>query len=116
MPKKLKRSLFCLKILFIIYFLLGFGLTSYGTLLIGSNEEQLLESAFVLFFGGIIMIAFSFLFYIVKKKLEQRKYWAWIAGIIISGLMSFNIFLFLGIPCLLGLASRETQGYFSKEK
>ena len=60
---------------------------------------------------AVLFIGFGIFIEYVIKELKEYKYWAWIAGIIISALY---IFALLGIFSLIGLLQEETRNNFIK--
>jgi hypothetical protein len=65
---------------------------------------------------GISMAVFSVLFIIFLEvliiNLRKRKFWAWVAGLIVGALYTPSIFLPLGIMILVGLLSSPSRAEF----
>ena len=48
--------------------------------------------------------------------LKKHRFWAWVCGIIISGLNVFSLCMPLGVLTLVGLLLKDTQPLFQKSK
>ena len=99
MNPKLKKTTICLHISAIIYFLLA-------TIIIGVTPTGLI-------FLAVFCIAMGVFVEIVINRLKQRKYWAWIAAIIICATYVPSIFIALGIIGLVGLFDESVRKDFN---
>jgi len=66
---------------------------------------------------GLLSVGFAVFVEIVVQGLKRRKFWAWVAGLCLSGLYVPSLFLPLGVMGLIGLldpASRAAFGVGSK--
>ena len=66
---------------------------------------------------ALLIIGFAVFIEIVARALNRRQFWAWVAGLCISGLYIPSLFLPLGVMGLVGLldpASRAAFGVGSK--
>jgi hypothetical protein len=98
---KLRKTIVCLRILSVINFVIG--------------AVFLLASFIVIPFAfpfAVLIIGWGIFIEFVIKDLKQRKYWAWVAGLIISGLTIASILFVLGIIALIGLL--DTQKDFKQ--
>jgi hypothetical protein len=67
--------------------------------------------------SGLIIVGFAVFIEIVARALNRRRFWAWVAGLCVSGLYIPSLFLPLGVMGLIGLldpASRAAFGVGSK--
>ena len=102
----MKYALLSLKITFVFYYVFA------GVLLLGIliPETSGVGMAFLSFAAGILGFAVTK----VHSGLAQKKYWAWVASIIISGLSLFSLFFPIGLMGLIGLLNKETRQAFAK--
>lgn len=68
----------------------------------------------IVFGLGVFIGVFSMLYHLIHRGLVAKKYWAWVAGIIVSGMYTFSLFFPLGIMGLVGLLKRETRQDFNR--
>ena len=61
---------------------------------------------------GLLTIGFAVLIEIVVRALNRRRFWAWVAGLCISGLYIPSLFLPLGIMGLIGLLDPVSRAAF----
>jgi len=118
MPKKLNKTLLSLTILGILNYLAVFVSVSLLIALLhesgGSGNQETIGQIISTMFLIIFAIFFGTFMFIIKRSLKKGKYWAWIAGIIVSGLMCTNITIVFGIPSLMGLLAKETKDFINK--
>jgi len=105
MNPKLKKTIVVLHISAVIYFLLAISLITVLAPYLPGRYSSI--AGFVIIWGIFIEV--------VIKGLKDNKYWAWIAGIIISGLQIPSILIILGIIGLIGLVDKETRDAFNKK-
>ncbi|MFA5324407.1 MAG: hypothetical protein WC373_17150 [Smithella sp.] len=60
----------------------------------------------------VFTLTFVIFLEILISQLRKRKYWAWIAGLIVGGLYIPSLFLPFGIMIFIGLLSKESQKEF----
>jgi hypothetical protein len=97
-------ALISLRIASYVYFLLAIGMV--------------LASLFLDQAGGIIFVAlfaaaWGYLHIKIRQGLLAQKYWAWIAGIIVSGMSLLSLLFPLGIMGLIGLLKHEVRMAFN---
>ncbi len=97
-------ALISLRIAAVLYFVLSAFLI--GTGLVIDNGASLL-------FISLFSIGFGYFILRVRSGLIAGKYWAWVAGIIISGMQVFSLFFPLGIMGLMGLLNTKTRQAFN---
>ncbi len=72
-----------------------------------------LDSGAGLLFVSFFTIGWGYFLVRIRRGLIEGKYWAWVAGIIISGMQVFSIFFPLGIMGLMGLLNSKTRQAFN---
>ncbi|MBS3097862.1 hypothetical protein J4209_03665 [Candidatus Woesearchaeota archaeon] len=119
MNPELKKTIVVFHISAVLYFLMGFAaLIALVFSLINFISDAGLESLFFLFYSLILLaigVGFGVFVEIVVKGLKRGKFWAWVAGIAISGLYIPSLFIVLGIIGLLGLLNENTMKVFVKK-
>ena len=63
---------------------------------------------------GWFFIAIGILIEFIIKGLKENKYWAWVAGIVISALSIPSFYFIFGILGLMGLLNKETKKAFKR--
>ena len=101
MNPKLRKTIISLRILSVVNFVIG------GIVL-------LLSFGFMIFVFPIaaFIIGYGVFIELIIKDLKQKKYWAWVAGVVVSGLAIPSILFIPGIVGLIGLL--DTQKDFKK--
>ena len=61
---------------------------------------------------GLLTVGFAVFLEIVVRSLQRRKFWAWVAGLCLSGLYVPSLFLPLGVMGLIGLLDPATRAAF----
>lgn len=109
MKSKLNLATLALRISTVLYLLLGL-LFLILAFLIPANTEG--WSPWI----GYFMAGFSAVFIIFLEvlivHLKKRKFWAWVAGLIVGALYAGSLFLPLGVMILIGLLSSESRAEF----
>lgn len=100
MKQKIGLAILGLRISTIIYYLIIAGFIIGGFMIPADFEEA---SPLELWLIAGFTLPFVILLEVVILNLKRRKYWAWIAGIIVGGLYVPSIFLPLGAMILVGL-------------
>jgi hypothetical protein len=72
-----------------------------------------LDKGLALIFMSLVAFGMGYLMLKIRLGLIAGKYWAWVAGIIISGMQVFSIFFPLGIMGLIGLLNTKTRQAFN---
>lgn len=65
-------------------------------------------------FLSVMGLVFGFGIYKVRLALLENKYWGWVAGIIIFGMMCLSLFLPLGVVGLFELLKKDTRRRFAQ--
>jgi len=107
MNPKLNKTIIVLHISAVIYFLLGIALLTLTIL-----PRYIPYGALLLI--ALVSIAIGVFVEIIIKGLKDNKFWAWVAGLIISGLYVPSLFIILGIIGLIGLLDKEVRKDFLK--
>lgn len=123
MNPKLKKTLTVLQISSIIYFafalLLPILYLSFPQIIFHqAQNQQLIQMA------AMFSAAFTFVFcaglgifvQFIIRGLKKTKYWAWIAGLIITGLYIPSLFIILGIIGILGLLDKSVIDEFQSAR
>lgn len=97
-------ALISLRIAAILYFILAAVITVLSFSL---------DKVFALLFMSLVGIGMGFLMLKIRSGLIAGKYWAWVAGLIISGMQVFSLFFPLGIMGLIGLLNTKTRQAFN---
>lgn len=101
MPKRLGMTIVCLHISAVLY--VAIGILMYMLL----QEQVLLAVLFAVF-----SIALAVGVEVVVSGLKNKRFWAWVAGIIICGTYVPSLFMILGALGLWGLLDSETRAVF----
>jgi hypothetical protein len=113
MKSKLSLALLGLRISTILYYLIMLGCVVWSFVPPVDPEFNHAIFAWVLF---LFLIPFVVFLEILILHLKRRKYWAWIAGLVVAALYAPSLFLPLGIMMFVGLLSRETIEDFEIHK
>ena len=62
--------------------------------------------------AGVFIVGFAVFIEIVVQALNRGKFWAWVAGLCLSGLYIPSLFLPLGVMGLIGLLDPVSQAAF----
>lgn len=69
-------------------------------------------SPFMGYFMAAILVPFIVFLEILITALRKRRFWAWIAGLIVASMYVPSLFLPLGIMLFIGLLSNESRSEF----
>ena len=108
-PHRITMALICLHLSAVLYVLIGFGLFALVANLEDAERGDLATLGFVAVFSFGMVVPIE----VVAYGLVKRKYWAWVAGLVIFGTYATSCFLPLGGLGLWGLldpGSREEFG------
>ena len=94
----------------VIYYLLIIGFITLGFIAPVGNEEF---PPFMCWFVAIFTLPFVVFLEILIIHLKQRRYWAWIGGIVIGAMYAPSLFLVLGVMILWGLLSERGRAEFN---
>lgn len=72
-----------------------------------------MEGGAALFAFSLFVVAWGYFMLRIRRGLLEGKYWAWVAGIIVSGMQTLSIFFPLGIMGLMGLLNTNTRQAFN---
>ena len=61
---------------------------------------------------GLLTVGIAVFLEVVVRSLQRRKFWAWVAGLCLSGLYVPSLFLPLGVMGLIGLLDPATRAAF----
>ena len=118
MPKGLKIAVIGFHINAAWYILLAifFGVVTVVGVIQEKNQTDLI-------IGTIVCVAFTVTCLLVAAfneftiwGLKKHRFWAWVCGLIISGLNIFSICMPLGVVTLVGLLVEDTRPLFQKSK
>lgn len=121
--EKLKYATIALHISAGLYVLLGCACIVLGLtiMLIPSDTQfELSNEGFGFFIFMMVYAFFIFAFAvfveIIVHYLHKKKYWAWIAGIIIGGMYLPSLFLPLGVLIFIGLLDKNVQDQIKQSR
>lgn len=106
---KLRVAIVAFRISEAIYIAISLCLPTLVLLAPEAREEFPLWGAFC---TGFLGVGFAVFIEIVVRELKKQKFWAWIAGICLSGLYIPSIFFPLGVMGLIGLLDGEVRAAF----
>jgi Kef-type K+ transport system membrane component KefB len=109
MQKKIELAILGIRISTVIYYLIIVGCI-VGWFLLQSDSEEFLPLVLWLLAG--FTLAFVIFLEMVIVYLKRRRYWAWVAGIIIGGLFIPSLFLPFGVMILVGLLHEDSRKAF----
>ena len=110
MNEKIKYIIVVLRISEIMYYFLGFIFLYY---IVTSETGLLLPNFFIL---SVLSIVFGVFFEFVIRGLKKRKYWAWVASIIICGVSIPSLLIIPSIIGLITLLNKEVRKEFVLQK
>ena len=113
MKSKVSLAILGLRISTIIYYLIMAGCVIWA-FISGEHSEE--EDTLFSWFLFIALIPFVVFLEILIVFLRKRKFWAWIAGLIIGALYAPSLFLPLGIMILVGLLAEGSRNEFGMQK
>ena len=113
MKSKVSLAILGLRISTIIYYLIMAGCVIWA---FTSGEHSEDDDTFLSWFLFIALIPFVVFLEILIVFLRRRKFWAWIAGLIIGALYAPSLFLPLGIMILVGLLAEGSRNEFGMQK
>lgn len=106
---KLGLALLGLRISTILYYLMMLGCLVWASVPSDDREFDHTLLAWVLF---ICLVPFVVFLEILIFHLKRRKYWAWVAGLVVAALYAPSLFLPLGVMIFVGLLSCGTREEF----
>ncbi len=122
MNPELKKTIICLRISSIIYFLLGFAFLFFFVTLsheifpeVNANTAKLI-GVFTALVSFIFTVGIGIFVEIVIHGLKKTKYWSWIAAIILTATYIPSLFIILGIIGILGLLNKSVVADFQKSR
>jgi hypothetical protein len=113
MKSKVPLAILGLRISVIIYYLIMAGCLVLALLPSGSAEKS---DSFIAWFLFIFLIPFVVFLEILINFLRKRRFWAWIAGLVVGALYAPSLFLPLGVMILVGLLSEGSRKEFGLQK
>lgn len=113
-PKEMNKTLIIFRIIYVAHFIFSLLLffLLFLTFVVSDPNGEFRQVAIVSFVLSLVFLFLGILYYKVCSGLKSGKFWAWIAGIILSGMWCPSIFFFIGIPALWGLVCKNTRTYF----
>lgn len=109
MPHKIGLAITCLHISAAIYLLIGIAVGLFGVAFRAEMESQ----DFVLVWTLLgIVVGFIAVIEVTAWGLQQRKFWAWVVGLIIFALYVPSLFIPLGVLGLIGLLNDASRREF----
>jgi hypothetical protein len=109
MQKKIGLALLGIRISSVIYSLIAVGCV-VGWFMLPSGSEMVLSWG--LWLLAVFALAIVIFLEIVIVNLKRRRFWAWVAGIIVGGLYAPSLFLPFGVMILVGLLSADSRMAF----
>lgn len=109
MKSKVHLAILALRISTVIYALLALVFVLLTFVLPTDTDGW---SPFMGYFMAAILVPFIVFLEILIAALRQRRFWAWIAGLIVATLYAPSLFLPLGIMIFIGLLSNESRSEF----
>ena len=100
----------------VLYFILGAAFFIMALVGFSNGSEDSLLAGSFLFIMALFCIALGVFVEIVIYHFKKKKYWAWIAALIIAGLYIPSIFIVLGIIPLIAILDKETKDEFDKAR
>lgn len=79
----------------------------------GDQSSMNSPASFMLGTMGVFCLALAAICEVVVWGLKRGRFWAWVAGLILSSIFVFSIFLPLGVMGLVGLLEEPTRKRFS---
>ena len=121
MNPKLKKTILCLRISSVFYFVLG---TLIASLLLFFSKKMFgehptgdtLGGLITAIFMAILSLAMAIFVEFVIHGLKKTKYWAWIAGVILTAMYIPSLFIILGIIGILGLLDKSVMSDFQQAR
>lgn len=116
MGKLIKLTHIAFHIAASLYLLLGVFLVLLASKIIqlpGDQSSMNSENSFMLGFMGVFCFALAAICELVVNGLHRERFWAWVAGLILSSVFVCSIFLPLGVMGLIGLLEEPTRKRFS---
>jgi hypothetical protein len=106
-PHRIQMAVVCLHLSALIYILIGIGLCVI--LAMENNANSLIGFSICLFtmIGALVSVI-----EVIAYGLTQRKFWAWVAGLIVFGIYVPSLFLPLGALGLWGLLDENSRREF----
>ncbi|MBU1119185.1 hypothetical protein KKH43_04865 [Patescibacteria group bacterium] len=114
MNQGLKKTIVSFHISAILYFMVAVLFLILFIVFLGQGDEST-AIAFPMLLGVVLSIAVGIFLEFVISALKKQKYWAWIAGIVISIIFIPSAFIILGIVALIGLLDENTRKAFEKK-
>ncbi len=119
MPSKLNQFIVLLRVSSLLYGLIALGsaalLLLFPLLKISPSSEDGIVLILMAILMSIMSVGIIIFNEVVINSLKKGRFWAWIAGVCISGLYIPSIFLPLGIFMLLALIDDEMRGFCAKK-
>ncbi len=113
MKSRVSLAVLGLRISAIIYYLLMVGCL---VLALVSSESPENKDSFFGWFLFIFLIPFVVFLEFVIHFLQKRRFWAWVAGLILGALYAPSLFLPLGVMILVGLLAEGSRNEFGLQK
>ena len=113
MKSRVPLAILGLRISTIIYYLIMAGCLVWALLPCESPEK---DHSFLAWFLFIFLIPFVVFLEILIGSLRRRRFWAWIAGLIIGALYAPSLFLPLAVMILVGLLSEGARNEFGLQR
>jgi hypothetical protein len=110
---KVHLALSGIRISLIIYYLIMVGSLLLAVLATGESEQ---ETRFVFGFLFVFLVAFAVFLEALIVSLRKRKFWSWVAGLIVGALYVPSLFLPMGIMILVGLLAEGSRNEFGLGK
>ena len=106
-------ALWSLRISTVLYYLIIIACLAAAFFL--PPDPEFFSSAFLILLA-IFTLPFVIFLELLIAHLKRRKFWAWVAGIVVGGLYAPSLFLPLGVFILIGLLSEKSREEFMTRK
>jgi len=113
MKSKVNLAILGLRISTVLYYLMMAGCLIWAFVPARSPEDGHTFFAWFLF---LFLLPFVVFLEVVIVHLKRRKFWAWVAGLIIGALYAPSLFLPFGIMILVGLLAEGSRSEFGMQR
>jgi hypothetical protein len=113
MKSKVNLAILAIRISTVIYFLIGIVFLILAFVVPPDTEGW---SKWMGFFMAGFCVPFIIFLEVLIIYLRKRKFWAWVAGLIVGALYAPSLFLPLGVMILIGLLSESSRNEFGMQK
>lgn len=112
MGSQTRLATLAIRISLVIYYLILAGCILMAVMFRGDPEVP----AVLLWMPAGVLLPFIVFLECLLRALRKRKFWAWVAGLIVGALYAPSLFLPMGVMILVGLLKRESMLEFGLGK